>query len=205
MLVDNTQEVKRLFQFESSFYYYKFTVLVRRKDYAEGECPLSCKEGARELVVHQWLVSSMEEYEKVLPDMLAFAKAFKARLYVSTDRKDLRKSLVYVRNAVSFNLDQMLFGQDSVSCKSLFRVTSSASSVAETSSKESKCWLFDVDTKDQKVLKQVQELCKEYYLCTLETKSGYHVLAKKKFAAKQLQLPDDVELKENALTLVAAY
>lgn len=39
MLVDNTQEVKKLLQFESSFYYYKFTVLVRRKDYAEGECP----------------------------------------------------------------------------------------------------------------------------------------------------------------------
>lgn len=203
--VDNTVEVKKLFEFDSNLYYYKFVVLVRRKDYEEGQCPLVNKEGRRELCVHSWLISSMEDYERLLPDMLTFVELFKARLYVTADRKDLRKTLIYARNAVSMNLDQLLFGQDSVSCKSLNRIMNSASSVKETSSKDYKCWMFDVDTKDPATLELIKNSCHDYYLCTLKTKSGYHVLARKQFDATRLALPATVELKDNSLALVAMY
>lgn len=206
LTIDNTQEVKKLLQFDSSlYYYYKFVVLVRRKDYEEGKCPLSNKEGKREICVHSWLVSSMEDYEKLLPDMLSYVNLFQSRLYVTADRKDLRKTLIYARNAVNMSLDQLLFEQDSVSCKSLNRIMNSASSVKETSSKDCKCWMFDVDTKDQVVLESVKKACSTHYLCTLETKSGYHVLARKQFDAARLALPESVELKDNSLALVAMY
>ena len=48
--IDNAVEVKKLFQFTiTNLYYYKFVVLVRRKDYEEGKCPLSNKEGKKEI------------------------------------------------------------------------------------------------------------------------------------------------------------
>lgn len=86
--------------------------------------------------------------------------------------------------------------------------------------------MFDVDTKNEDVLKAVKELCGEYYLETFETKNGYHVVANKKFDAngllrlvqngytntdvEKLKLTslalfhnDTVEVKANSLVLVA--
>ena len=67
--------------------------------------------------------------------------------------------------------------------------------------------MFDVDTKDENVLKYVQEqVCGEHYLETFETKNGYHVLANKKFNANvgmDENVAKYVEVKSNALVLVA--
>ena len=71
MLIDNTETIKSVLQFDGSRYYYKFAVIARRKDYPEAECSIINKEGRREVCVHQWMVSSMEEveYRECTPDV----------------------------------------------------------------------------------------------------------------------------------------
>lgn len=205
LLMDNTKVVKNVLKFEGNRYYYKFAVIVRKKDYAEGECPIANKEGRKEVCVHQWLVSSMEDYERLLPDMLHYAELFKARLYVTLDRKDLYKTLMYIDTVVRDALNSVALGQNNMSCKSLSKLVNSATSVKESNSKEGKCWLFDVDTKDENTLGCVKDICGEHLICVLETKAGYHVVAEKKFDPRKYAWPEHNEMKENALGLVAMY
>lgn len=207
MQVDNTEVIKKLLHFDGARYYYKFAVIVRNKDYEEGECPILNKEGRREVCVHQWLVSSMEDYERLLPDMLHYTELFKARLYVTLDRKDLYKTLIYIEDVVRDTLNGITLGQKDVSCKSVSRLVNSATSVKESNSKEGKCWLFDVDTKDIQTLCNLRKCVGEDHIeCVLQTKSGYHVITKKNFNAHEFDgIFPDVELKENTLGLVAMY
>lgn len=111
MLVNNTETIKSVLQFDGSRYYYKFAVIVRRKDYPEGKCPIINKEGRREVCVHQWMVSSMEDYERLLPDMLRYVELFRARLYVTLDRKDLYKTLVYAETILRDVINSIALGQ----------------------------------------------------------------------------------------------
>lgn len=205
MLIDNTETIKSVLQFDGSRYYYKFAVIVRRKDYPEAECPIISKEGRREVCVHQWMVSSMEDYERLLPDMLKYTELFKARLYVTLDRKDLYKTLVYADTILRDAINGIALGQKDVSCKSFSKLVNSATSVKESSSKEGKCWLFDVDTKDEPTIQHILSACGESTVCMLKTKSGYHIVCRKTFNAQGYTWPNNVEVKENALGLVAKY
>lgn len=207
MQVDNTQTIKKVLQFDGSRYYYKFAVIVRKKDYPEDECPVLNKEGRREVCVHQWLVSSMEDYGRLLPDMLHYTELFKARLYVALDRKDLYKTLIHMENVVRDTINSIALGQKNVSCKSVSKLVNSATSVKESSSKEGKCWLFDVDTQDIGTVYSILNIIgEENVIALLNTKAWYHVVVKKSFYAKTWEhiLPY-TEIKENALGLVAMY
>jgi hypothetical protein len=207
MLVDNTETIKSVLQFDGSRYYYKFAVIVRRKDYPEDECPIINKEGRREVCIHQWLISSMKDYERLLSDMLKYTELFRARLYVTLDRKDLYKTLVYADTILRDAINGIALGQKDVSCKSFSKLVNSATSVKESNSKEGKCWLFDVDTHDISTLYPIlTTIGEENILAILQTKAGVHVVVKKAFNAKIWDgiLPH-TEVKENALGLVAMY
>ena len=187
-------------------YYYKFVALIRSKDYPDSnDQVLNCKQGARELIVHQWLVGSIDRFDDLVDDMLTFVKLFKCRLYVTTDRKDVVKSVLYAKNKLNDVVDQLALGQLAVSTKLLDRLVNGASSVSGASDRNGKRWLFDIDTKDETVVNDIVTACGEYFICCIPTVNGYHVVANKKFNGKAIKLPENVELKENALTLVAKY
>lgn len=208
MLVDNTSKLKKVMVFNPQKSYYKFVALIRAKDYRDGsEKPVLTNTEKQEVFVRQWLVDSEEVLDKCLPDMLAITELFKCRLYMTTDRKSTVKTMMYARNKLNECLDHFVMSPNaSVSVKMLNKLVPSASQVSESSDGE-KRWMFDVDTKDENVLKEVQEkVCGEYYLETFETKNGYHVLADKKFNANvslDENLVKYVEVKSNALVLVA--
>ncbi len=218
MLIDNTHKLKDFLVFEPNTFY-KFVVLLREKD---GKTILTTYD-KKEIIVKQWLVDSQEKLDEMLPDMLSITRMFNGRLYVTADRKDVAKTLFQMASRTNEYIKQMFFGnRTEISVKQLNKILSSATSMAETSSNK-KLWLFDVDTKSIAVKEYLETLCGEYYLTTLETKNGYHVLAKKEFNARekmkeyndhaykigqQMVFLDKqnkplVELKDNALTLVA--
>ena len=208
MLIDNTELARSFMRFdenEPSRYYYKFSVLVRRKDYPDGSCPVLAREGSREACIRQWLVSSVENYDKTLPDMLTFMNLFHARLYMTADRKDLYKTLIQARNEINSLLDSAVLGQCNASSRNLNRLINSVTSISESSSRNGKCWLFDVDTKDEQIVQGLIKTFTDSYISTFTTKSGFHVVAKRNFNAHALTLPEAVELKENAAILVAMY
>lgn len=206
LLVDNTSKLKDVMEFKNGAYY-KFVCLVRAKDYRENpdEQVLHCME-KQEILVKDWLVDTPERLAGTLPDMLKFTELFKCRLYMCTDRKSVLKTLKTMRDTVQNYLDPFL-GNPNATCsvRAVKKIASSASNMDESSDKGGRCFLFDVDTKDQEVLQEVVEYCGSSYESTFETKSGYHVVAKRNFDAHrwaELQY-DGVELKDNAMVLVA--
>ena len=100
----------------------------------------------------------------------------------------------------------------------------------ESSDKNMRKWLFDIDTKDYNVVNIIKKLCGKYFDHILETKNGYHIVAEREFDAHTSLLclkthemartfdrdkfteeefkimeqnADKVELKTNALALIA--
>lgn len=207
--INNTELIRnKVLCFDDQYdgrYYYKFVALVRRKDYPDDQLPLVNKQGSREIVVHSWLVDCYERFDQLIPDMLRFVEAFKCRLYVTTDRKDICKTIIYAKNKLSEIIDGIALGQNDFSCKTFAKLVNSSSSMNETSDRAGRRWMFDIDSKDESIVQQVVDLCGSQYICTIPTSSGYHVLASKNFNAKRMKLPELVELKDNALTLVAKY
>ena len=205
-LVDNTSKLKDVMEFKNGAYY-KFVCLVRAKDYKENSDKqvLHCME-KQEILVKDWIVDTPERLAGTLPDMLKFTELFKCRLYMCTDRKSVLKTLKTMRDTVQKYLDPFL-GNPNASCsvRAVKKVASSASNMDESSDKGGRCFLFDVDTKDKEVLKMVEEYCGSSYESTFETKSGYHVVAKRNFDAHRWTelMYNNVELKENAMVLVA--
>ena len=191
MLVDNAAKLKNVMNFKQGSYY-KFVALVRAKDYKNSSEQVLTSMEKQEILVKDWMVDSQEMLDKTLPNMLKYTEMFKCRLYMCTDRKSVVKTLVQMRNTVDKYLDPFL-GNPNASCsvRALRKICASASNLSESSDRESRYWMFDVDTKNQNVLKFVQEnVCGEHYVETFETKAGYHVLARKKFF---VGVPDEYE------------
>lgn len=223
MIIDNTNNLKKIMEFNPSKSYYKFVCLIRAKDYEDGIMPLSNKE-KREILVKQWFVDSQESLDKQLPDMLKMTEMFRCRLYMCLDRKSTMKTLVQMRNQVNNYLDPFL-GNENPSCsvKAINKITTSASSVSESSDKGNRRWMFDIDTLHPDVKDFVVKYCGQYYLATFKTKNGYHVIARKEFNTrnfnkeladyaykngKQMWFLDEqnlpvVEVKDNSMVLVA--
>ena len=205
-LVDNTDKLKDVMDFKNGTYY-KFVCLVRAKDFKDNpeNQVLHCME-KQEILVKDWLVDTPERLAGTLPDMLKFTELFKCRLYMCTDRKSVLKTLKTMRDAVQNYLDPFL-GNPKASCsvRAVKKVASSASNMDESSDKGGRCFLFDVDTKDKEVLKMVEEYCGSSYESTFETKSGYHVVAKRNFDAHRWTelMYNNVDVKDNAMVLVA--
>jgi hypothetical protein len=205
-LVDNTSKLKDVMEFKNGAYY-KFVCLVRAKDYRDNPETqvLHCME-KQEILVKDCLVDSFDRLAGTLPDMLKYTELFKCRLYMVTDRKSIVKTLKTMRDSVQNYLDPFLFNPNATcSVRAVKKIASSASNMDESSDKGGRKWLFDVDTKDQEVLQEVVDYCGSSYEATFETKSGYHVVAKREFDAHRwVELEyNNVEVKENAMVLVA--
>lgn len=227
LLVDNFDKVKNVVQWKPEQTYYKFVALIRAKDYKDGERPVLLDKEKQECFVRQWLVDNEEYFERVKEDMKTVVEMFKCRLYMTLDRKSTMKTLLAARDVINRQLDSYLgVKEPQVSVKMFNKLVPSVTQLAESSDKEGRRWMFDVDTKNEDVLKAVKELCGEYYLETFETKNGYHVVSNKKFDAngllrlvqngytntnvEKLKLTslalfhnDTVEVKANSLILVA--
>ena len=184
LLVDNFDKVKNVVQWKPEQTYYKFVALIRAKDYKDGERPVLLDKEKQECFVRQWLVDSEEYFDRVKEDMKTVVEMFRCRLYMTLDRKSTMKTLIAARDVVNRQLDSYLgVKEPQVSVKMFNKLVPSVTQLAESSDRDGRRWMFDVDTKDVNVLNVVKKLCGEFYLETFETKNGYHVVADKKFDA----------------------
>lgn len=228
-LVDNFDKVKNVVQWKPEQTYYKFVALIRAKDYKDGERPVLLDKEKQECFVRQWLVDSEEYFDRVKEDMKTVVEMFRCRLYMTLDRKSTMKTLIAARDVVNRQLDSYLgVKEPQVSVKMFNKLVPSVTQLAESSDRDGRRWMFDVDTKDVNVLNVVKKLCGTDYLESFETKNGYHVVADKKFDAngrlfclknngklakfndslfneneKKLLRESEVEVKANSLVLVA--
>lgn len=175
---NNLDLLKPILQFNPTKSFYYFIAIKRKKDHPD----LQIKESQ---VIKTWIVKDFRDFHWFwATEMLDIIKLHKCRLYMCTDRKSYPKVMLSIRNDINKHLDCAI-GSDKTeySPKTLNNLLQSNIMKDESSDKNARKWLFDIDTKDKTVVNIVKKLCGEYFEQVLETKNGYHVVAKRKFDA----------------------
>lgn len=223
-MIKNTN-IERLMKFNPSKSFYYFIAIKRKKDHPE----LQIKESQ---VIKTWIIKDFRDLNYYYTtEMLDIIKSNQCRLYMCTDRKSYAKSMLSIRNDINKQLDCAI-GNDKTeySPKTLNNLLKSNIMKDESSDKNARKWLFDIDTKDLTIVNVIKKLCGEYFDHVLETKNGYHIVAEREFDAYtglvclknngiartfdrnkfteeefkiMEQNADKVELKTNALVLIA--
>lgn len=223
-MIHNTN-IERLMRFNPNKSFYYFIAIKRKKDHPE----LQIKDSQ---IIKTWIVKDIRDfYGYYIPEMLEIVKLHQCRLYMCTDRKSYTKSMLSIRNDINKQLDCAIgTNKTEYSPKILNNLLQSNIMKDESSDKNTRKWLFDIDTKDYNIVNIIKKLCGEHFDHILETKNGYHIVAERKFDAYTSLLclkthriartfdrdkfteeefkimeqnADKVELKTNALALIA--
>ena len=177
MLVNNFEKLKDLMKFEQGTYY-KFVALIRAKD----KSGVLNTDERGEIFVRQWFIDSIESFVKYSEDMINLCNATGARLYVTTDRKSVKKTVFKMQEQLNNIIKQFVFGADNnVSIRKLSKFSSSASQLAECSDGP-KYWLIDIDNTDitneqmEQIVKDFEFVMGNYFPVKMKTPNGYHLL-----------------------------
>jgi mRNA-degrading endonuclease HigB of HigAB toxin-antitoxin module len=210
-MIDNTSFLEKLCIFNEDESYYKFSAILRKKDCDQKELLFKFS-SKKEILLKDWMVENKDQMDKALHDMKTFCDVFPCRIYLSLDRKNKKKTLIQMRNKVDSYLDVYMSTEEKpyISIKSISKLVSSSTSIAESSDKNDKRWLFDINTDDLGVIRSIEYICDTDHIATLKTVNGYHVVANKTFSPNdrglykiQKQIGENVvELKSNAMTLI---
>ena len=185
MEINNFYQLENLLEFKEGSYY-KFIALIRAKD---NYGVIDTKERG-EIFVRQWFVDSQTSLLKYREDMISLCKATGARLYVTTDRKSVKKTVFKMLEQLQDIIKQFVFGSyTNVSLRKLSKFSSSASSLAECSD-GNKYWLIDIDKNGMTEIteQQVEQIVEDFeYIFSdkkvlkFKTLNGYHLLIKRDF------------------------
>lgn len=216
-MIDNFETIENnLLQFQTGSYY-KFEALVRNTD---GENDLYCEgmsKTNKNILIKSWWIEDLDYYNKVKKEMRHLCDHTGARLYVTLDRKNLKKTLVAIQNQALNLMTQyyVMRGENSsvdLATKTVARINAHASSIKESSDRETRMWMFDIDTNDFHLLETIQAACYPHSFFTLATKKGWHVCVYKRgfegIRDIEYRFPylkekyEDWSLAENALGLV---
>lgn len=225
MTIIHNTNIERLMRFNPNKSFYYFIAIKRKKDHPE----LQIKDSQ---VIKTWIIKDFRDFHWYYnTEMLEIVKLHQCRLYMCTDRKSYTKSMLSIRNDINKQLDCAIgTNKTEYSPKILNNLLQSNIMKDESSDKNTRKWLFDIDTKDYNVVNIIKKLCGEYFDHILETKNGYHIVAEREFDAHTSLLclkthgmartfdrdkfteeefkimeqnADKVELKTNALALIA--
>lgn len=176
-MIHNTN-IERLMRFNPNKSFYYFIAIKRKKDHPE----LQIKDSQ---IIKTWIVKDIRDfYGYYIPEMLEIVKLHQCRLYMCTDRKSYTKSMLSIRNDINKQLDCAIgTNKTEYSPKILNNLLQSNIMKDESSDKNTRKWLFDIDTKDYNVVNIIKKLCGEYFDHILETKNGYHIVAEREFDA----------------------
>lgn len=186
MEINNFYQLENLLEFKEGSYY-KFIALIRAKD---NSGVIDTKERG-EIFVRQWFVDSQTSLLKYREDMINLCKATGARLYVTTDRKSVKKTVFKMLEQLHDIIKQFVFSSYAcVSLRKLSKFSSSASSLAECSD-GNKYWLIDIDKNgmtEEITEQQVEQIVEDFeYIFSdkkvikFKTPNGYHLLIKRNF------------------------
>lgn len=218
-IINNFELLKQLLKFEPGTYY-KFVALVRAKDFTDGKYePILSTNERGEIFIRQWFVDSEDSLDKYKDDMINLCKATKARLYVTTDRKSIKKTVFKMLEQLHDIIKQLVFGSyGCVSLRKLSKFSASASQMAECSDGP-KYWLIDIDKTGMTEIteEQVEQIVKDFEYIFLDKKvikfktlNGYHVLIKRDFDfraefAKRWQKAKDGMFSINPLDVASCH
>lgn len=145
-VVNNFENLEKWMIFESGRYY-KFVALIRTKDFKNKKNnPVLNTNERGEIFVRQWFIDSQDSLDKYKDDMINLCNATKARLYVTVDRKSIKKTILTMKDQLDVYIKQMVYNPNThISIRKLSKFSASASQMAECS-KGPKYWMIDIDT-----------------------------------------------------------
>ena len=190
MYINNFSQLKRWMIFDTGTYY-KFVALVRAKDFPNWKVPLLSGHDRNEHFIRQWFVGSEAELEMYKEEMKGICKATYSRLYVTTDRKSVKKTILKMQDQLSEYIKQMLFDPNAaISLRKLSKFSSSASQMKDCSA-GSKYWLIDIDLNSvpsadksdylHKLLEAFSAIIAPYTPVVHMTPNGAHILVERSF------------------------
>ena len=91
--VDNFDAVRPLLEFDDDDHYYFIEIVLRRKDFPEGE---RVKD---HITLNSYFVTSAEMFDKLEPEIKALCHTRNARAYINLDRKPLKKTALLLMQA----------------------------------------------------------------------------------------------------------
>lgn len=186
--------------------FFKFEALVRTKDDPEN---VFIQQHKGSFLVHSWVVKTLNQYDKYIDEMVKLCDLTGARLYVNLDQKSTEKLVIDLADS-SMSLIKQMLRNNQISTKNTFNLLNSITSRGTTSIHDTRKYLFDVDSKDVKVLSQTLNLITannsiERCMVVLDSPNGWHVVVDRfnlEDIREKLDLMEDVEVKDNALTVV---
>lgn len=187
-MISNFEVIENFLQFEEGTFY-KFELLVRNTDGENSLYPEGCSSKNKNILIKSWYIDNKEYYYKVKHEMITLADITGARLYVTLDRKDSAKTV----RSVLYSFVDVLYSicnSQKRSIKGISKVFASETSKVENSSKVTRTIMFDVDTKEETVLKgltaYIESKGQTPYI--LETRKGFHVFCYRKFNLSDWQV-----------------
>lgn len=190
MYINNFSQLKYWMRFDKGTYY-KFVALIRNKDFTDKSKPVLVNEGRGEHFIRQWFIGSQSELDKYAGEMTSLCKATGARLYVTTDRKSTKKTILKMQDQLNEYIKQMLFDPNAaISLRKLSKFSSSASQMKDCSTGP-KYWLIDIDLNSvpsadknnylHKLLEAFSAIIAPYTPVVHMTPNGAHILVERNF------------------------
>lgn len=179
MIIDNTEQIKKLIAGCKPGEFYMLQILHRSKD---GKTPYE-PEGKTisQQTVKTYYISSPEYLDYKMNEIRDLCKLFNARAYINLNKKSWKqislKSLEILASAIAKG------DNDPNNYKDVKTIVDSACGQTGACDKN-KTWVVDVDTKDLSVLEEIKGIISQCeplgdkIVATIPTLHGYHLITK---------------------------
>ena len=205
MIIDNSEQIKKLIANCGKGEFYMLQILHRSKD---GKTPYE-PEGKTisQQIIKTYYVSSPEYLDYKMAEIRDLCEMFNARAYINLNKKSWKQiSLASLKLLAGIISDGETSPDGFRSVKSVIDSACGQTGACD----KNKTWVVDVDTKEEfelNTIKRAIAVCEpkdtEKIVATLPTLHGYHIITRpfNKQTFKVLY-PNDLEIKDNNPTLL---
>ena len=210
MIIDNTNQIKRLITGCGEDEFYMLQILHRVKDGHTKYEPQDKK--SHEQVIKTYFVSSPDYLDKKMEEIKDLCRMFNARAIINLNKKSWKQV-----SLKSLELTAQALGKEGKEDKWWKSIRSTVESACgQTGACDgNKTWVLDVDTKDEQEriqIKKIIDLCEpldtEKIIDVIPTVHGFHIITrpfnKQKFMSFYKMVHDDAEdiIKDNNPTIL---
>ena len=205
MIIDNSEQIKKLIAGCGKDEFYMLQILHRSKD---GKTPYEPEDKKiSQQTVKTYYISSPEYLEYKMPEIKALCEMFNARAYINLNRKSWRQISLKTLNILAGIIERAEGNPDE--WRGVKTIIDSACGQTGACDKN-KTWIIDVDTKDEselETLKNIIDQCEpfnvEKVVATIPTLHGYHMISRPFNKQKFTQLYNkQIDIHDNNPTLL---
>jgi len=196
-MIDNFELIKPLLKFDNEEEFYFLQVIQRKKDHKDSNFPLASNNNNR--LIKAYYVYSIEQLDKYKLEIVELCKLFNARAGISLNRKNSKTSALEMLSLLALNIKNGYYNQ-------LGGIYNSV--CGQYQPIKDKCWILDVDNKDEEYDKVLQEFINTIQpegnkiIANIPTKNGHHLIIKPFNCSEFSKVYNDIEIHKNNPTVL---